>query len=189
MVLLEEQRDLAGLLEDLHAAAGPRLRRSAAYAQLEVTEALRRAAHVLGVVQPLGTRLRGVRQLPVRRIDDPLRRARVRHVLRRLRLHDPTLRTGGDQSLPEPLGLRQHAEGLQLAVGRVGLVHTAAGSHPGASDIRRPVGQPLDGGGSLRHVLDLRRRFRRAGRLTCGQQCTGGRDKGRADDNDVLLHV
>src|SRR5712691_5176579 len=74
VVLLEQQRDLPWLLENLHAAAGPRLRGRTADAQLEIGERLRRAAHVLGVVEPLGARLRRVRQLPVRRIDDPLRR-------------------------------------------------------------------------------------------------------------------
>src|SRR5439155_3908694 len=153
VILLEEHRDLLSwLLEDRDAAAGPRLRGSAPYAQLEVRERLRWAAHVLRVVETPGTRLGSVGKLPVSGIDDPLGWAGVRHVLWRLRLGLPTVGTSGNQPLPESLRFGQHAERLQLAVGCVGFVHAAADSHPDAAHVRRPVRQPLDRRGSLRDV-------------------------------------
>ncbi|PYR66219.1 MAG: hypothetical protein DMF88_17090 [Acidobacteria bacterium] len=106
MVLLEEHRDfLSRLLEDRHATAGPRLRRRAAHAQLEVVEVLDGAAHVLRVVHALGARLGRVGELAIRGVDDPLRRPRVRHELRRLRLGLAALGARGDEPLPEALRL------------------------------------------------------------------------------------
>src|SRR5262249_39115112 len=145
MVRFEQHGDLLSwALKDRDPSARPRLGRSAAYAQLEIAEILCRAAHVFGIVQATGACLGSVRELSVSRINNPLWRPRIGHVFRRASLGNLAPRASGNLPLSETLRFRQHAERLQLAVRRVGLVEPAADPRPDASDVRRPIWQPLD---------------------------------------------
>src|ERR671918_552785 len=102
---LEQQRDLTRPLKNLNSAPGPRLGRSAARAQLEISERFRRAAHVLRVIQAPGASLGCIWQQPVGWIDDPLWRTRVRHVPGHAWRCDASTGTSSDRALAEPLGL------------------------------------------------------------------------------------